>query len=150
MPRKGPPTPEQKAVLAEQRRKRYWADPEKGRRTAQEWRRRNPDQLRLIQRRNHLRFYYGITPEEYDTILLAQGGGCGICGGPPNGRGVHYHVDHDHDTGRVRGLLCNRCNHAVGLLEDGRWLGAVAKYLGLDIVSTQDVRKQQEGEGEGG
>lgn len=65
---------------------------------------------------------YGLTPERYDEILLAQGGVCAACGQPETGRNqrgpVSMAVDHDHDTGQVRGLLCMRCNRALGMLRD--------------------------------
>jgi Recombination endonuclease VII len=52
---------------------------------------------------------YGITGEQYDALLEAQGGRCAICGNRP--RKQRLAVDHDHATGEVRGLLCKRCNH---------------------------------------
>lgn len=59
---------------------------------------------------------YGLTLEEYDRMLETQGGGCGICGGTnPDGRRLH--VDHDHKTGKVRGLLCINCNYLIGRME---------------------------------
>jgi hypothetical protein len=61
---------------------------------------------------------YGLTPEQYDKLLAEQGGTCAICQGPPGGRWGRYCVDHDHVTGAVRGLLCLRCNRAIGLVED--------------------------------
>lgn len=51
---------------------------------------------------------YGITRAQYDAMLVSQGGGCALCNAPPKTRALH--VDHDHATGRVRGLLCFRCN----------------------------------------
>jgi hypothetical protein len=57
---------------------------------------------------------YDLSFEDY-KILEAKG--CGICGGPPNGRG-RYAFDHDHETGKFRGLLCAHCNTAIGLLKD--------------------------------
>lgn len=55
---------------------------------------------------------YGITLEDYEKMLESQNGGCAICGRVPTGRALH--VDHDHKTGLVRGLLCHSCNHAIG------------------------------------
>jgi hypothetical protein len=63
---------------------------------------------------------YGITPVEYDQMVDIQGGVCASCGRPPLGKGVAavLNVDHDHDTGAVRGLLCNPCNQSLGLMKD--------------------------------
>jgi hypothetical protein len=63
---------------------------------------------------------YGITPEDYDERLASQGGRCAICRTTePSGKANSYfHVDHDHETGVVRGLLCGRCNGALGLFGD--------------------------------
>lgn len=61
---------------------------------------------------------FGITQEEYDGMLLAQGGGCAICGKTPEQEGKALSVDHDHVTGRVRGLLCTPHNFGVGLFRD--------------------------------
>lgn len=60
-----------------------------------------------------------ITIQQYEDMLAAQDGKCGSCGDGPESspKGVLY-VDHDHSTGQVRGLLCGRCNFAVGLLDD--------------------------------
>jgi len=59
----------------------------------------------------HLRTKFGITPEEYDAQLVAQGGVCAICGRPPKTKRLN--VDHDHRTGRLRGLLEYWCNKFV-------------------------------------
>lgn len=58
---------------------------------------------------------YGITPQEYAQRLLDQGGVCAICGKSCM-TGKALAVDHDHDTLEVRGLLCGKCNQAIGLL----------------------------------
>ena len=55
---------------------------------------------------------YGITLEEYKKYPQE----CNICGSKEEGRGFHMNVDHDHKTGKVRGLLCNSCNRGLGLL----------------------------------
>lgn len=62
---------------------------------------------------------YGITLEQFDALLVVQNGRCAICGGrEPGGRYGQWYVDHDHITGIVRGLLCNRCNISLGKFED--------------------------------
>lgn len=62
---------------------------------------------------------YGITLADYERLLQSQQGRCAICGGPPRGGDGHrFHVDHCHETGTVRGLLCNPCNRGVGLFAD--------------------------------
>ena len=84
-------------------------------------------------RRYQLISNYGITPEEFDRLLDAQGGRCAICGATdPRGRvrGSRMHVDHDHATGRVRGLLCFPCNSGMGHFEDdASRLGDAIAYL---------------------
>jgi hypothetical protein len=60
---------------------------------------------------------YGLEPGEYERILAAQGGVCAICKGPC-GRERRLSVDHCHSTGRVRGLLCQNCNAAIGMLKE--------------------------------
>lgn len=61
----------------------------------------------------HLKHRYGITEEEVRGIIMAQRGGCGICGAPDP-----EHVDHDHVTGEVRGILCFNCNGGLGQFKD--------------------------------
>ena len=81
-------------------------------------------------RKAHLKAKYGITPEDYDRMLEQQGGGCCLCGAPPP-EGGSLHVDHDHDTGRVRSLLCFRCNAGLGQLRhDPALLKRAAEYVG--------------------
>jgi hypothetical protein len=60
---------------------------------------------------------YGLTIESYDAMLTEQAGVCAICG-RENASKRRLAVDHDHATGEVRGLLCNRCNAGIGLLGD--------------------------------
>ncbi len=69
-------------------------------------------------RRQKLRLNFGITPEEYDQMVVAQAGGCAICGDPVSLGLDVLEVDHDHTTGRIRGLLCGRCNKGIGLFRD--------------------------------
>src|SRR5580658_7213364 len=53
---------------------------------------------------------YNLTEDQYKELASK---GCAICGGPPRGRG-RYHFDHNHTTGKFRGLLCSKCNPAIG------------------------------------
>ena len=74
---------------------------------------------------------YGITPAIYAERLAAQQHSCAICKTTTPGGGMQvFPVDHDHATNRVRGLLCNRCNRALGLFkDDAAILHAAAAYL---------------------
>ena len=73
------------------------------------WAKKLPDFWRRLAR------FYGISREQYETLLAQQGGVCGICGKPPQ---EPLCVDHSHATGRVRGLLCRKCNTALGSFDD--------------------------------
>ena len=77
------------------------------------------------QKNTNLKYAYGITLEEYNIMLEKQDGKCAICKtadpkGRQSGRGKvdNFYVDHNHDTGEVRGLLCNACNRAIGNFQD--------------------------------
>jgi hypothetical protein len=74
----------------------------------------------LEERRNRdLKNTYGISRNDYDAMLTSQGGICKICGATEPGHKRRYFcVDHDHETGRIRGLLCVRCNFMLGHCRD--------------------------------
>jgi hypothetical protein len=79
---------------------------------------------------------YGLTVDEYETMLQKQKHACAICGGkenmiiPSTGRTYSLSVDHNHKTGKVRGLLCTQCNHMLGrAADDPEILRRAAKYL---------------------
>jgi hypothetical protein len=74
---------------------------------------------------------YNITEEQYTDMLKAQNGCCAICGtDKPTGKWKVFAVDHDHETGQVRELLCNECNRGIGLLKDSpELLIKAADYL---------------------
>jgi hypothetical protein len=70
---------------------------------------------------NHLRVRYGLSIEEFEQLLVEQDGQCALCRTTsPGGRWNSFHVDHCHDTGRIRGLLCHGCNAALGQLGDDK------------------------------
>jgi hypothetical protein len=84
-------------------------------------------------RAEHLRSKFGLAPEQYDAMLAAQDGKCAlyaICGATsPGGYGKHWHVDHDHATNVVRGLLCWQCNSNRVGMNDVASAEAVLLYL---------------------
>ncbi len=73
---------------------------------------------------------HGLTVADYDRMLAAQRGRCAICRSKdPRGAG-RWHIDHDHVTGQVRGLLCSNCNLALGYLgDDPEIIKAAARYV---------------------
>lgn len=107
-------------------REYYTRDLEKKRRQARESHARCRDKrwaTRLLKE-------YGVSAEQYNTILETQGGVCAICGAAPHGKRKRLAVDHDHNTGRVRGLICGRCNVAIGMSGDSpETLRAAAAYI---------------------
>jgi hypothetical protein len=117
--------------LAADQRAREKAEPEKYLARNRAFRAAHADTLPAYFRRKRLEAY-GLTPEKWDEMLAAQGGVCAICKGPgwPDRFGRRFHVDHDHQTGRIRGLLCVSCNRALGfLLDDPERARAAAAYL---------------------
>jgi hypothetical protein len=98
--------PEKRVEYSRRQHARYEADPEK---------------YRAYFRNRRIKREYDLTEAEYAAWVVKQGGRCGICGKEPSGQwhgDRMLNVDHDHETGAVRGLLCNRCNRALGLVGD--------------------------------
>jgi hypothetical protein len=77
----------------------------------------NTPRGKAVTRKAKLKRLYGITPEDYDRMLVEQGGTCALCDRKPR-EGRRLAVDHCHSTGRVRGLLCDIHNRAIGYLGD--------------------------------
>ena len=80
----------------------------------------------------HLKRKYGITFDDYLRMLSEQGGACAICGTtkPSNGRIKRWAVDHNHETKKVRALLCHCCNHGIGSFKENiQFLDAAKRYL---------------------
>lgn len=87
-------------------------------------------------RNTNLKQNYGISLDEYEVLLAAQQGVCAICGKPEEQ--IHYStgvpknlaVDHDHNSGAIRGLLCGHCNNLLGAADDDiEVLEAAIEYL---------------------
>lgn len=80
-------------------------------------------------RKTSLRGKYGMSMDDYAALDARQNGVCAICGQPPNGKGA-LHVDHDHATGAIRGLLCFTCNSGLGNFhDDPELLRKAVRYL---------------------
>jgi hypothetical protein len=103
----------------EAERKRYW---------------KNRDRIRARQNEladpvkkhaQHIKRKYGLTSEKYELMVQSQNNCCAICQRPAKVRRMH--VDHDHETGEVRGLLCYGCNASLGHLE--KHFDRYAEYL---------------------
>lgn len=93
-------------------------NPEKARAARKRYGQRHAARLSVIARNTLLKRKYGLTTEQYDEMVRAQGGLCAICRKPPTRRRLA--VDHCHKTGTVRGLLCDPCNSSLGRLGDNQ------------------------------
>lgn len=84
-------------------------------------------------RGKHLEYKYGMTHDDYAEMLEKQDHKCAVCGiDEKHAENSRLCVDHDHGTGKVRGLLCKKCNQAIGLLQDNAdFCDAAGKYLRL-------------------
>lgn len=86
-------------------------DPTSHRESSKRWKQENPEQAHDM----HLRRTYGVEYGTYQTKLSEQDGVCAICKTEnPGGNSKNFHMDHCHDTGKVRGLLCTSCNNGIG------------------------------------
>ena len=89
------------------------------------WRDENPE----YERRWRLLREYGVTPEWYENKLAEQGGHCALCNMDRVAHRKYLFVDHNHETGAVRGILCYRCNTFLARVEDPNWLARALAYL---------------------
>ena len=102
-------------------KKSYEANSQKVIERSTRWRARNPERVQEIGYKARLKKNFGMTLEEYNQILESQNGKCLIC--ESSGRGgrskrFQLFVDHCHKTGKVRGLLCMKCNSAIGYFDE--------------------------------
>ena len=89
--------------------------------------RKRPYEGKDGERAYRLRKSYGITMGEYNSMLESQGGVCKICGRYPKSRRLD--IDHNHQTGEIRGLLCHMCNRGLAYISTQTKLRAAADYL---------------------
>jgi hypothetical protein len=104
---------------------------EKARVRAREWRVNNPERAKLNGKKAHYRTKYGLTLSQVEQ-LHASATGCEICGSSDK----RLVIDHDHESGRVRGLLCDRCNYYVLADRKIEFFEQVIAYLKRSAIST--------------
>ncbi len=104
------------------------------------WRKANPEFVKQSQRAQKLRIKYDLSPEQYDEMFAIQSGLCGICK-----QQLPLHVDHDHETGKVRGLLCLRCNGSLAwvemILKNSKWTTLATSYLEAHSAKAYTTKK---------
>lgn len=141
---------ENRELINTRRRARYWLDVEKNREMLRERMRARyaenaEHRAKAVtnSRKSHLWNLYRLTPEAYAQIEAFQGGVCAACGKPAER--VRLAVDHEHSTGRVRGLLCWICNRALGFICDRQDVAeGLALYL-LDPPAPKALGKETYG-----
>lgn len=129
--------PKCKACALEMAREAYKRNPDAVKRAAKKWAESNPVRRKEIAYNSKLKAKYGIEFSDYQAMLERQDGRCAICegeGGIGNSDVAPLFVDHCHATGKIRGLLCMKCNSGLGYFEDkaDRMKNAIA-YLGKNI-----------------
>lgn len=91
--------------------------------------RKNNPNIKLEDRKRHYKYNYNITLEELDKLIIEQDNKCRICNRSPN-KDKRLHLDHNHETREIRGLLCAQCNWYVGFIEkDPQILSKIKEYL---------------------
>ena len=115
-----------------ERNKKYLSRPEVAKKKAEYDKiYRHSDNRVTYIRKWQLKNNYGLTPEQFDILFIAQGRKCKVCGSAdPRKKGDTWSVDHDHQTGKVRGILCHGCNTGIGFFKDNPdHLRKAAAYL---------------------
>lgn len=103
--------------------------------SARKWVQDNPEHHARTRYAYELARTYGITIEEYEALISKQGNGCAICGSVEtkvhaSGTVFRFSVDHCHESGKIRGILCMTCNRGIGLFRDNaQLLRKAADYL---------------------
>jgi len=95
------------------------------------YRQTHKEELKKRRKIYDLKNKYGLSITEFDDLLLSENNKCPICGQPLDLLNLkNICIDHNHLTGKVRGILCRKCNLAIGLLRDNpEYLRNAIKYL---------------------
>lgn len=114
-----------------------WRHTARGKKKIKEWWNKHKEQINKGQRERYHRDLrkqwnrwliakYGITVEVYDEMVVKQNNLCAICSKPDTTR---LSVDHSHETGKIRGLLCRKCNKFLYIVEEPNWIINATRYL---------------------
>lgn len=123
---------------------RYARDPEGEKERVRRYREANPDKVAQWEAKSKLA-KYGITPEQKQEMHDAQGGLCSICHDPLKTGKTGAQVDHDHASGRVRGLVCHPCNRMLGSFKEERQrFEAAVRYLQQGVLENIPYRQRPE------
>lgn len=97
--------------------------------SAYEWIKNNPEKAKN-QRKEYKLKKLGISVDSYDKLVVEQNNKCAICG--KEGNPKRLCADHNHKTGKIRGLLCSHCNVGLGYLKDNiEYLKSAIEYLSI-------------------
>lgn len=119
-------------MQTEAQKRWYEENKEHHREMGRKWAMENPESASLIKLRHRLKKNYGMTLEEYNHMVESCNNQCQICGHTPDGSKLDTRlcVDHNHETGEVRGLICRRCNLMLGYaIDNPEILTNAIKYL---------------------
>lgn len=110
---------EQKRKYAREYGRKYRiANRERIREINRKSRKKDPERTKLWQKKSDLKRTFGLTIEQYDSILISQGDGCAICDRKQKDSKKRLAVDHCHKTMKIRGILCETCNLLIGYSKD--------------------------------
>jgi hypothetical protein len=101
-----------------------------------EWEIANKDKLKPHKAKYYLKKTYNLTPEQLEIMVQAQQGVCAICKQPER-QNTRLSIDHNHQTGKIRGLLCRNCNAALGAFKDN----PLYLQIAIDYLNYHDSRE---------
>ena len=96
---------------------------------AARWKRENPEAFKKSIRKTHLKQKYGMTPDQWQEMFLSQCSKCACCGSTEPNHKTGWRTDHNHETGKVRGIVCQPCNQMLTFHITIPILLKAAKYL---------------------
>jgi len=134
-----------KACCASGQRKIYGEKPEQYRNYVRKRRQKYEGKYRRVANLKT----FGLTIQDYEQMLIQQNGQCAICGVTKCQSGRRFAIDHCHFTGRIRGLLCLRCNQAIGKLNDNYFLLQQAADYVAGLVSVGHPKRTKPDSGNG-
>jgi hypothetical protein len=121
---------ERKEEMQAKARGKYAKNRQAGIAASVKWQKNNPERVRVSYRVHHLRRWYRMTIDEWNELFESQGKRCAICRCVEHPGKRPWHMDHDHSTGQLRGILCQQCNLMLGHAKDNlETLRAAIAYL---------------------